>query len=130
MYKFIVELQHRKLLTDFLKIIFDYRVLNDYNYIFRIIMEDDRVIIDIYDNVSENRFNRYVFIFKKGKYKIKCLECNNVYITYINVLNSVNDVVNVYRLAYLFRLDKSEMIEYAKTFLDYKFIKILIEIIK
>ena len=50
-------------MTSFIKNFFDYKYLNDYNYIFRMIDNEVELIIDIYDNVSENRFNRYVFNF-------------------------------------------------------------------
>ena len=63
MREFINIINNRKLMTDFIKNIFDYDNFNDYNYLFRMIEEDNGIIIDIYDNVSDNRFNRYIFLF-------------------------------------------------------------------
>ena len=57
--EFLYSLEEEKKLTKFLKIIFKYKVLHDYNYISRIVVSKESVILDIYDNILENRFNRY-----------------------------------------------------------------------
>ena len=130
MYNFINEIKNRGLLTKFIKLIFNYDNFNDYNYIFRIFMESDRVVMDIYDNISDNRFNRYVFFFDNDKHGIKCIKEGNVYVTYINVLNISDGSNYLSKLAYLFKLDKEEMFEYANTFLEQEYIDILKDIIK
>ena len=84
---FIKTIQKNKLLTEFIQNIFDYKNLHDYNYIFRISTNREEVIIDIYDNISNHRFNRYVFSYNRGKYKTNVIEENNVFVTYIDVLN-------------------------------------------
>ena len=61
MIKFINEIINREMLTEFIKEIFNYENLFDYNYIFRMVDKDNFIIIDIYDNVSKNRFNKYIF---------------------------------------------------------------------
>ena len=130
MIKFIRALKYNKKLTLFIKDVFNYLELFDFNYIFRIREEEDRVIIDIYDNVSSNKFNRYVFIFKKGYYDYNVLRKNGIVITYINVYSVDNTINNILRLAYLFSISSDKMIEYANTFLDKEIVNILIKVIK
>ncbi len=127
---FINKLIEEKLLTSFLQNIFDYENLHDYNYLFRMQKNRREVIIDIYDNVSDNRFNRYIFDFRKGSYIIYTNEIKNVYVTKINVLNTYDDSDKLIKLAYLFTLRKKEMLNYAKTFLNEEFLTILEGILK
>ena len=127
---FIKTIQKNKLLTEFIQNIFDYKNLHDYNYIFRISTNREEVIIDIYDNISNHRFNRYVFSYNRGKYTTNVIEENNVFVTYIDVLNLTGSNNKLYKLAYMTILKKEKIIDYAKTFLDNKFINILKEIIK
>ena len=125
LYAFIKRIESHKLLTLFIKNIFDYDTLYDYNYIFRIIVDDEMIIIDIYDNVSHHRFNRYIFDFDRKIKDIGSLNKNNVFLTYINI-NHVTDSDNkLYKLAYLFSLDNDKMLNYATTFLDNKLVEIL-----
>ena len=63
MFRFLSNIQKSNLLTDFIKNIFNYNELHDYNYIFRMSNADNKIIIDIYDNISDHRFNRYIFWF-------------------------------------------------------------------
>lgn len=130
MIRFIKMIEESNMITDFIKNIFGYDDINDYNYIYRMLYDNEKIIIDIYDNITDNRFNRYVFNF---------LDCDNtiedrveeyVYVKYINVLNIGDSNNNLYKLAYLFNLDNSKMLEYANSFLDIKFVKLLDEIIK
>ena len=46
--EFLYSLEEEKKLTKFLKIIFKYKVLHDYNYISRIVVSKESVILDIY----------------------------------------------------------------------------------
>ena len=117
-------------MTKFIINIFDYERLQDYNYIFRMIDGNNEVIIDIYDNVSDNRFNRYIFSFIDNVYVFKVLEEGNVFVNYISVLNMVDGNNKLEKLAYLFKLDEDEMLDYANTFLNKIFVDILEEIIK
>jgi hypothetical protein len=127
---FINKINDRKLLTKFIINIFDYEGLQDHNYIFRMIDGNNEVIIDIYDNVSDNRFNRYIFSFIDNDYVFKVLEEGNVFVNYISVLNMVDSNNKLEKLAYLFKLDEDEMLDYANTFLNKIFVDILEEIIK
>ena len=127
---FINEINNRKLMTLFIKNIFEYEEFYDYNYLFRMISTDNEIIIDIYDNVSDNRFNRYVFSFKKLGYDIKIIEESNVFVNYISINDIIDCNSNLLRLAYLFKIDDNLMIEYASSFLDNLFVSILDEIIK
>ena len=127
---FISQIKDRNLLTKFIASIFGYTDFHDYNYLFRMIDNDYEVIIDIYDNVSDNRFNRYIFSFLDCDYSFKVVEEANVFVNYICVIN-INDGLNkLEKLAYLFKIDNNKMIEYSKTFLDDVFVEILIDIIK
>lgn len=125
MMNFINEIERLKLMTNFIKNIFEYEEFEDYNYLFRMKYIKKVIIIDIYDNISSNRFNRYLFSFTKGDYDVKVVKTNNVYETYINVY-TMNDSDNkLYKLAYLFSLNKRMMINYAKSFLNQEFVDIL-----
>ena len=123
-------IKEKKLLTYFIKTIFDYDNINDNNYIFHIEENNEIIIIDIYDNVNDNRFNRYIIDYKKGRVKNRIIRNSNVFITYIDALNIKNNDNKILKLVYLTTLDKKNIIAYANTFLDYKFIDILKEIIK
>ena len=132
MYKFIKDIEASKLTTIFICDILKYQELNDYNYMFRIKEESTNIIIDIYDNISINRFNRYIFHFSKPKNKndITITEKNNVFVTDINVLNSSqNNDNNLVKLAYLFNINKKEMSKYSKTFLSSEIVKLLDKLI-
>lgn len=126
---FINQINDRKLMTDFIKNIFDYEHFYDYNYLFRMIDTDDEIIIDIYDNVSDNRFNRYIFSFSKLD-DIKIMEEGNVFVNYINIKKVVDSDHKLIKLAYLFKIEDNMMIDYASSFLDPVFVDILQEILK
>ena len=130
LYRFIKRIERRKLLTLFIQNIFDYDNLYDYNYIFRINKEGDNLVIDIYDNVSVNRFNRYIFNYDNKVINNDNSCDNNVFITYINVNNMKDSNNKLYKLAYLFKLEDDKIITYANTFLDQKIVTILKTIIK
>ena len=127
---FINKINDRKLMTKFIRNIFDYDKIQDYNYIFRMIDGNNEIIIDIYDNISDNRFNRYIFSFGEKDYTFKVLEEGNVFVNYISVLNMVDSDNKLEKLAYLFKLEDNEMLIYANTFLNKIFVDILEEIIK
>jgi len=118
MYKFMKEIEREKKLTKLIISLFDYQDFHDYNYLSRIIKTDKEIIFDIYDNISINRFNRYIFNFNGGEYDIKTKEENNVFVTYINVENVNNPENKLLKLAYLFKTLGYDSITYAKTFLD------------
>ena len=127
---FIKTIQARGLLTEFIKYLFDYENLYDHNYIFRIASDNEEVIIDIYDNISDHRFNRYIFSYLKGKYRTKVIDEGNVFVTYIDVLGMTDSHNKLYKLAYMTTLKNDKMIGYAQTFLTDKYLDILKEIIK
>lgn len=126
---FIEEVEKQGLLTSFLSSLFDYGNFNDYNYIFRLQAEKRLTIIDIYDNISDNRFNRYIFHFRKGNYMIDVQEDQNVFVTNINVLNTCDSDNKIVKLAYLFKIRKSQMLDYARTFLPEEIVQVLKEVI-
>ena len=130
MCEFISEINNRNLMTLFIKNIFNYEDFYDYNYIFRMIDTDNEIIVDIYDNVSDNRFNRYIFSFISLGYDIKVVEEGNVFVSYISVLDVMDDDNNLIKLAYLFKIGIDLMTQYANSFLDDVFIEILNKIIK
>lgn len=127
---FIREINERKLMTRFIKNIFGYENFYDYNYLFRMIDNDNEVIIDIYDNVTDNRFNRYVFSFVDSGYDIKVIEERNVFVNYISVVDVTDTDNKLLKLAYLFKIDDVMMLDYANSFLDDVFVEILKEIMK
>lgn len=126
---FIEQVEKKELLTSFLRSIFNYDAFYDYNYIFRLQARRRETIIDIYDNISDNRFNRYIFHFRKGNYLIDIQEEKNVFVTNINVLNAYDSDNKIIKLAYLFKIRKSQMIDYARTFLPEEIVQVLKEII-
>lgn len=132
MKEFIETIDRKKLMTQFIKNMFNYQELYDYNYLFRIKEEGNMIVIDIYDNVSNNRFNRYIYCFSPGKYMIKIEEKDNVFVNYINIMNIDKDNYenNIIKLGYLFKLKKNKMIEYAHKFLSDEVVDILSEILK
>lgn len=131
MVDFIRKLEKEKRLTLFIKNLFDYEEFNDYNYLFRLKEENDSVIIDIYDNISDNRFNRYIFSFTMGLFDMMIKEDGNVYVTYINVFNVVDSDNKLLKLAYLFNINElDKMVDYANEFLDDKIVVILKSVLK
>ena len=129
LYRFIKQLQKKKLLTSFINDIFGYKNLNDYNYIFRISKQKGKFIIDVYDNISINRFNRFIFLFNDNKGYQNHIE-NNVLLTYINISKAASNGNKIDKLAYMLTLDHNKMLKYAKTFLSEEYITILERIIK
>ena len=127
---FFRKVKYRRLMTKFLENIFDYNGINDYNYIYRVQENSDDIIIDVYDNVSVNRFNRYIFSFNGLEKDYQVYENDNVFVTVISVINSCNCSNKLIKLAYLFKIEDKKMVEYAKTFLNNEFVKIISEIIK
>ena len=125
MKEFIETIDRRKLMTQFIKNMFNYQELYDYNYLFRIKEKGNMIVIDIYDNVSNNRFNRYIYRFSPGKYMIKIEEKDNV----MNI-DKDNYENNIIKLGYLIKLKKNKMIEYAHKFLSDEVVDILSEILK
>ena len=119
-----------RLMTLFIKTIFGYENFFDYNYLFRMIDGDNELIIDIYDNVSDNRFNRYIFSFNDVDYDYKVIEDCNVFVNYIGVLN-ISDCDNkLLKLGYLFKIDFDKMIEYARLFIPLEIVEILEYVLK
>lgn len=130
LYKFIKTIENKQLLTKFIINLFDYQDFHDYNYIFRMVINNNEIIIDIYDNISNNRFNRYIFDYEVNDQETYVTEEGNVFVTYINVLKMNDSSNKLYKLAYLTKLDKCQIIDYASTFLNREFVNILKDIIK
>ena len=129
MHDFLTKIKERNLLTDFIKDIFGYSNINDYNYTYELNIHDNIIIIDIFDKINNNRFNRYMFSFDKGNYDIKVINEDNIIITkiYINNLKDSNNLL--YKFAYMFKLNNNDIVNYANTFLNKKYVEILEEII-
>ena len=127
---FVDKVYSSNLMTKFIINIFGYDNFNDYNYLFRMIDGDNEIIIDIYDNVSDNRFNRYIFSFMNNDFDFKVIEEGNVFVNYVSVLNVLDSDNKLLKLAYLFKIDDELMLDYAWSFLDDIFIDILSDIIK
>ncbi len=125
MYIFLKKIEAKKLMTFFLIDIFNYIDFNDYNYISRICKKRAAVILDVYDNVTDNRFNRYWFDFSKNNQKYFVKETNNVFVTHINILSNNETSNNLFKLAYLFKISYKERVEYAKSFLRKEIVNIL-----
>lgn len=130
MKSFFKLLSQKKLITLFIKELFNYDNFNDYNYIYRMSEKNNSIIIDIYDNISSNRFNRYIFSFKKSNYDYQVEENNNVFVSYINILNTKDSSNKLLKLGYLFNIRKNKMIEYASSFLDSKIVECLKDVLK
>lgn len=130
MREFINKINKRGLMTRFIRNIFDYDDFHDYNYFFRMIDMDNKIILDIYDNVSDTKLNRYVFSFDGVDYTIKIDNNGSIFVHYISVLNTKNSDKKLMKLAYLFNIDEGMMLEYADSFLDKIFVEILREILK
>ena len=131
MLRFFRSIKYHNLFTNFLIKVFDYHELTDHNYIYRLQSDTDSIILDIYDNVTVHCFNRYIFSFNCLEKNFQVYENDGVFVTIINVLNSDGLSKNkLIKLAYLFSLEKSGMLNYAKTFLNEEFVEILSKIIK
>lgn len=127
---YLKKLERSKLLTRFIALLFDYKDFHDYNYIYRMVEENMRIIIDIYDNISSNRFNRYIISFKENDKGYNIQEMNNVFVTYINVFKIENADSMLLKFCYLFTLELDKMVEYAKGFLDLDMVICLKEMLK
>lgn len=127
---YLKKLERSKLLTRFIALLFDYKDFHDYNYIYRMVEENMRIIIDIYDNISSNRFNRYIISFKENDKGYNIQEMNNVFVTYINVFKIENADSMLLEFCYLFTLELDKMVEYAKGFLDLDMVLCLEEMLK
>ena len=128
--KYLNTLKRNKQLTSFISYIFDYKNLNESNYIFRMKKENNNIIIDIYDNISKNKLNKYIFNYENSTQAIKKSRVNDIYVTNIYMKNLKNSRTKIYKLAYLFTLNKKDMENYAKTFLKQEFIELLLKAIK
>lgn len=130
MSEFLNSLNRNNKLTSFFKIIFNYEVLNDYNYISRFAEIGDSFIIDIYDNVSDNRFNRYIFNFNQKDFSKMVKNDGDVIVTFICVNANYVPLDNVMKLAYMFSNHNNDIAMYARTFLPDDIIDILLKIVE
>ena len=128
--KYINKIKKKNLLTQFISYIFNYQNLTKNNYIFRIKKQNNQIIMDIYDNISINKLNTYIFDYSQSNNFIKKTKKDGIYITHIYMTNTKDSHIRLYKLAYLFTLDKKDMIMYANTFLEKEFIEILNKTIK
>ena len=129
MIKFLNKIKFKGLLTKFIQELYEIPEIHDYNYLYRLINEDNLVIIDIYDNITKNRFNRYIFSFDEGDYDYKVTEENNVFVTRIYVNNMTISDNHIYQFAYLFKLDSKDIIGEAEKIFSSEIINVLKSII-
>lgn len=130
LYLFLKEIEKRGLLTKFIINIFGYKDFHDYNYICRIKKIDKQINLEIFDNVSEKKFNRYEFDFGNSDIGIQEGMIDNVWVMHINVRRMFNCDQNIFKLAHLCKLDRKKMVWYAFGFLDWEFVRIIISILK
>lgn len=131
MKEFLEVIYEKKLLTDFLNDIFEYKNFCDYNYIYRLGSDNESIIIDVYDNVSTNRFNRYIYCFSnnsKDNYVVR--EIDNVYVHYYDVfrIEKIGDKKKMF--GHLFTISCNDMLEYARIFMDNKYVECLKIVLK
>ena len=131
MKEFLKVIYKKNLLTDFLNDVFEYKDFGDYNYIYRLGNDDTSVIIDVYDNVSINRFNIYIYCFfnnSKDKYIVR--EIDNVYVHYYDVfkIGKIGDKKKMF--GHLFTISYNDMLEYARRFMDNKYVECLNIVLK
>ena len=127
---YLRSLNNKNKLIKLLKIFFGYKDIKKDNYLVRLYEDDDRVVMDIYDNINNNRFNRYIFDFKNNLGTIVREYRTNVYITeiYVRTINKINKLI--LKFAYIFKLKDEEMSEYAKKILPKELLTPLLDIIK
>lgn len=128
--KYIKSIIKRKKLTLLVNNIFDKKIIDDNSYLFRLINNKNQVIIDIHDNVSTNRFNRYIFDFGNTNKEYETKVIDGVYITYIGINNIKTYHNNIQKFASLFNRHNKNILSEAKIFMDNELIDILIYNIK
>lgn len=131
MKEFLELILKKGLLTDFLNDIFEYKNFKDYNYIYRLGSDKESIIIDVYDNASVNRFNRYIYSFvDNDEYDYMVEVHDNVYVHYYNVFRLGDKLDKRMMFGYLFTLPYEEMIEYARGFMNTKYLECLEIVLK
>lgn len=131
MKEFLELILKKNLLTKFLNDIFEYNSFKDYNYIYRLGSDEESIVIDIYDNVSINRFNRYIYSFMcNNDYDYVVEVHNNVYVHYYNVFRLGGKLDKRMMFGYLFTLSYDKMVEYAREFMDTEYLECLEIVLK
>lgn len=131
MKEFLELILKKNLLTKFLNDIFEYNSFKDYNYIYRLGSDEESIVIDIYDNVSINRFNRYIYSFMSNNDYDYVVEIhNNVYVHYYNVFRLGGKLDKRMMFGYLFTLSYDKMVEYAREFMDTEYLECLEMVLK
>lgn len=131
MKEFLELILKKNLLTKFLNDIFEYNSFKDYNYIYRLCSDEKSIVIDIYDNISVNRFNRYIYSFMcNNDYDYMVEVHNNVYVHYYNVFRLGGKLDKRMMFGYLFTLSYDKMVEYAREFMDTEYLECLEMVLK
>ena len=131
MKEFLELILKKNLLTKFLNDIFEYNKFKDYNYIYRLCSDEESIVIDIYDNISVNRFNRYIYSFMcNNDYDYMVEVHNNVYVHYYNVFRLGGKLDKRMMFGYLFTLSYDKMVEYAREFMDTEYLECLEMVLK
>ena len=89
----LIDIMHAGLLNDFVNLIFDYNLKNDEEVYIQYKIASGNIILNIFDNCNNNRFNGYIFSnnnFIDDKNSITCIDVNEAYKKYKNGTSNKN----------------------------------------
>lgn len=121
---FVLNVKRRKLLSKLVCLLCGNANFRDYNYIFRMKRENNKIIIDICENVTDVRFHRFIYCFSYGIHKDEFIDSVNVKTIY--VLNNSVILDNSVMFGVLFSYDKEHMLLYGKKILRSELYDILV----
>lgn len=112
--KILLELIDNNLLNEFINIIFNYKLKNDDIVYIQYKIVKEELILDIFDNSENRKFN--VYVFKKGNRKnpIEIIKEQSTSINYINMsacykeYKKNNKTTNIIKLGALFKVKNKE----------------------
>lgn len=83
----LIDIMHAGLLNDFVNLIFDYNLRNDEEVYMQYKIASGNIILNIFDNCNNNRFNGYIFSnsnFINSNNDFSCIDINKAYEKYKN----------------------------------------------
>ena len=92
----LIDIMHAGLLNDFVNLIFDYNLKNDEEVYIQYKIASGNIILNIFDNCNNNRFNGYIFSnnnFIDDKNSITCIDVNEAYKKYKNGTSNKNTIL-------------------------------------
>lgn len=92
----LIDIMHAGLLNDFVNLIFDYNLKNDEEVYIQYKIASGNIILNIFDNCNNNRFNGYIFSnnnFIDNKNSITCIDVNETYRKYKNGTSNKNIIL-------------------------------------